>query len=443
MLIIDEVSMLSPNMLDMVDMVCREIKQNSEPFGGIQIVLVGDFFQLPPIVKSNYQKAPTLLEETAPRFAYDSPIWTRANFISCYLTEQYRQDDANFLELLTAIRRNKFSADHLGCLKTRKIEIHQIPENITKLYTHNVDVDGVNAKKLSSLPNEPREFLMTFHGPSTLTEALKRGCLSPEILHLKIGASIMFTKNNTRERYVNGTIGEVIKYDPETGWPIIKTKDGREIEVTPQDWTIEEDGKVRAKIAQLPLRLAWAITVHKSQGMSLDEATMDLSQVFEYGQGYVALSRVRRLSGLNLLGWNERSFQVHPEVLTKDDSFRIFSKKAESEFSKIATEELKKQHENFVTRCGGRFIVPGFENKTLVASKVFKKKKKAGTGFDKIRIKHPNAYLPWNNEQDDQLRTMFKKGLSVKKAEDFFGRKAGAIRSRLIKLGLVAREERW
>jgi len=378
-LVIDEVSMLSPSTLAMVDAVCRRVKQNIAPFGGMQIILVGDFFQLPPIVKNNYDKTPTLLNETVPRFAYDSPAWERANFITCYLTEQYRQDDANFLDILTAIRRNNFTNDHLGCIKTRKIELRQIPEDITKLYTHNVDVDTVNSKKLALLPNEPCEYLMNEHGHSFLTATLKKGCLSPEVLHLKIGASVMFTKNNSREGYVNGTLGTVIGFEPATSWPVVKTKNGQRIEVTPVDWTIEEDGKVRAKITQLPLRLAWAITVHKSQGMSLDEATMDLSQVFEYGQGYVALSRVRRLSGLHLLGWNERSFQVHPEVLAKDESFRTASKTAEKEFIKFTPKDLKQQHLNFVARCAGRFIVPGSEKKILVASKVFKKKKKKKT----------------------------------------------------------------
>ena len=254
--------------------------------------------------------------------------------------------------------------------------MHQIPEDITKLYTHNVDVDTVNSKKLALLPNEPCEYLMNEHGHSFLTATLKKGCLSPEILHLKVGASVMFTKNNSREGYVNGTLGTVIGFEPATSWPVVKTKNGQRIEVTPVDWTIEEDGKVRAKITQLPLRLAWAITVHKSQGMSLDEATMDLSQIFEYGQGYVALSRVRRLSGLHLLGWNERSFQVHPEVLAKDESFRTASKTAEKEFIKFTPKDLEQQHLDFITRCEGRFIVPGSESKTLVASKVFKKKKK-------------------------------------------------------------------
>jgi ATP-dependent exoDNAse (exonuclease V) alpha subunit len=124
--------------------------------------------------------------------------------------------------------------------------------------------------------------------------------------------------------------------------PIVRTKRGLTVVVSPVEWAIEENGKIRASITQVPLRLAWAITVHKSQGMSLDEAIMDLSQVFEYGQGYVALSRVRRLSGLYILGWNARAFQVHPEVLEKDALFRESSDDAETAFQNMPEEELEK-----------------------------------------------------------------------------------------------------
>jgi hypothetical protein len=137
-LIVDEVSMLSANMLDMVDMVCREIKQNNEPFGGIQIVLVGDFFQLPPIIKKeeNNKKQNLLLAEARlPRiFAYDSGAWERARLVTCYLTEQHRQDDADFLSVLSGIRMNNFLQAHHKHLNTRKIEVEKMPKNITKLF---------------------------------------------------------------------------------------------------------------------------------------------------------------------------------------------------------------------------------------------------------------------------------------------------------------------
>ena len=168
----------------------------------------------------------------------------------------------------------------------------------------------------------------------------------------------MFTKNNPKEGFVNGTLGTVESFDKYIGMPVIKTNDGRKITVEKMDWSVDENGKSRAKISQLPLRLAWAITVHKSQGMSLDEAVVDLSEVFEYGQGYVALSRVRRLKGLHLLGWNERAFQVHPDVLKEDNIFRGSSEAALTAFAQISKEELQKMHDNFVKACGGNVVSP-------------------------------------------------------------------------------------
>ena len=354
-LIIDEISMLLPETLSMVDAVCRKIKGSAAPFGGLQIVLVGDFFQLPPVVKIEEENVlqDALIKDVPARFAYDSPAWAAVNLTVCYLGEQYRQDDANFLNVLTAIRRNKFGENHLRHIEARKVEKHLAPDWAPKLFSHNFDVDRVNEEMLVKLPGEPEVFLMSSKGPRPIVDALKKGCLSPEKLYLKTGAAVMFTKNNLKDGFVNGTLGVVEKFDEISGWPIVKARNGRRIQAEPMDWIVEENGRTRAKITQLPLRLAWAITVHKSQGMSMDEAVMDLSGVFEFGQGYVALSRVRRLAGLHILGWNEKTFLVHPEVLAKDEFFRVRSNETKEAFLKISKAEFEKRHEDFIAACGG------------------------------------------------------------------------------------------
>ncbi len=351
-LIIDEVSMLPPETLAMVDAVCREARKSSEPFGGLQIVLVGDFFQLPPIVRRENEESGQnlLLKKAVARFAYDSAIWARANPTICYLTEQYRQDDQNFLSLLSAIRQNVFSSEHSRHLQSRETPADKAPQGAPKLFSHNVDVDRVNEEMLAKIPGPLKKFAMSSNGAPALVAGLKKGCLSPEKLSLKVGASVMFTKNNLKGGFVNGTLGVVQGFD-NIGYPRVRTRDGKLISVQQMDWTVEENGKIRARIHQLPLRLAWAITVHKSQGMSLDEAVMDLSQVFEFGQGYVALSRVRRLSGVHLLNWNERSLQVDPAVLAKDKLFRLASETAEEEFADISQAALKEMQEGFIEAC--------------------------------------------------------------------------------------------
>ena len=273
-LIIDEISMLSTKTLDMVDAVCREVKQSSEPFGGMQIILVGDFFQLPPITKKEImeEKQSSLLEagEDSSTFVYGSGAWERARPVVCYLSEQHRQDDTDFLSVLSSIRANNFSKAHLKHINTRQIDADDMPENITKLFSHNVDVDKVNNTELSKLETELKTFMMSGTGNEKVVEVLQKGCLSPEKLELKVGAVVMCTKNNPKERFVNGTLGVVTDYEEFSGYPIIKTKSGNSIVIAPMDWTVEENGKIRAQITQVPLRLAWAITVHKSQGMSMD-----------------------------------------------------------------------------------------------------------------------------------------------------------------------------
>ncbi len=436
-LIIDEVSMLGPDVLVSVDSICRAVKSKDEPFGGMQVILVGDFFQLPPIVtaienikdefnqETLYSDAGDLVDEPKNMFAFSSRAWRDANLVVCYLTEQYRQDDEDFLSVLSAIRSDDFGEDHLRHIQNRKVDAKNFPENAPRLFSHNANVDMLNDSTLAKLAGGARSYQMLSSGKESLVSSLKKGCLSPEVLNLKVGAQVMFTKNNPREKFVNGTLGEVAGFDKTSGFPIVKTRNNLNIEVKPMDWSVEENGKIRASITQLPLRLAWAITVHKSQGMSLDEAVIDLARVFEYGQGYVALSRVRRLSGLYIIGWNRKAFEVHPLVLEKDNYFRTKSSEAEQAFAKLAEVELASIHKNFVIACGGKVLKPG--------EKIFVK----GERLAKIRETYPNANRPWTKEKDEELKGLFLENMTIPELSKKFGRKYGAIRARLIKLGLI------
>jgi len=365
-LIIDEVSMLTPEVLAMVDALSQKIKKNPAPFGGLQIILVGDFFQLPPVVKAEAAKTDTLINLPTWRFAFQSPVWQKAGLVVCYLTEQYRQSDSDFTQILSAIRKNDFSESHLTLIKSRLIDFSQSPHNVPKLFSHNADVDRINSDKLVRLAGQMENFVMSSSGPKPLVAGLQKGCLSPQVLSLKINAAVMFTKNDQRGKFVNGTLGTVIGFVESSGYPVVATKTGEKIQVELADWTLEEDGNIRAKITQLPLRLAWAITIHKSQGMSLDEAVMDLSAVFEFGQGYVALSRVRRLLGLHLLGYNQRAFEVDQQVLVKDQEFRASSFKTEADLANGSAIDLKNQQRDFILFCGGRLEASGFDRKNKI-----------------------------------------------------------------------------
>ena len=344
-LIVDEVSMLSARALFMVDAVCREVRRSHEPFGGLQVILVGDFFQLPPVFHK--------VSEQKQEFAYQSNVWDALNPIICYLSEQHRQEDQIFLELLSAIREERVEDRHKVILRTRYAP--QPKNKLTQLYAHNADVDAINKTELDKLSEQKKVFKMQSRGPEKLAAALKRGCLSPEVLELKIGARVMFTKNDTLlRRYVNGTLGIVVGFSKKEGYPMIKTNGDKTIFAEPNEWRLEDGGRVLARITQVPLRLAWAMTVHKSQGMSLDAAHMDLSQTFEYGQGYVALSRVRTLAGLSLAGLNARALEIHPEVRVKDIEFRDYSKAARQKFAALGEKNITEMHANFIRACGGR-----------------------------------------------------------------------------------------
>lgn len=344
-LVIDEISMLDGKLIDMVNVVCRTIRQNSEPFGGIQIVFVGDFFQLPPVTRQGDMM----------RYAFESRGWEEARPMICYLTEQHRQEDEMLLGLLNAIRSNDTEEEHFTLLQEQK-EIGYEGIEPTKLYTHNADVDAVNNGKLSELPGKARRFKMAGKGNKLMQQGLVKNCLSPEVLELKEEAMVMCTKNNFETGYVNGTLGRVLEFDAVDGLPIIETTEGKKIKIEHTNWSIAEDNKVLAEVTQIPLRLAWAITVHKSQGMSLDAAEIDLSKAFVFGQGYVALSRVRTLTGLKMLGMSPTALRVDPKIVQSDARFRAEAEDAEQAFEALGDEETELMHKQFVQASGGTYV---------------------------------------------------------------------------------------
>ena len=284
-LVIDEISMLHRNQLDMVNKILKHFKKNDEPFGGIQLIVSGDFFQLPPIGESQ--------ERNAEKFAFMAPSWVETSFIICYLTEQYRQSDNTLNTILNEIRSARISNKSIALLKGREnAEINAIEP--TNLYTHNMDVDRINLEQLEAIDGSLKKFKATSKGNPKLLETMQKSILAKEVIELKKGAKVMFVRNNPEKGYLNGSLGKVLKYD-EKGFPVIQLVDGNEIVAHQEEWKIEDqNGKSLASIKQIPLRLAWAITVHKSQGMTLDVAEVDLSKTFERGQGYVALSRLKR-----------------------------------------------------------------------------------------------------------------------------------------------------
>lgn len=336
-LIIDEISMLHSFRLDMVDKVCKAVKQSNEPFGGMQVVLCGDFFQLPPVCRNGED----------PSFVNTSQAWRDMNIQVCYLNEQHRHKDGDYMQVLNEIRDNNISEAGLQLLVSCQDREVEYDITATKLYTHNADVDMINNSKLAEIDEKEKVYQMTSIGNKKLIEKLKDGCLAPEELYLKKGAVVMFVKNKFSRGFVNGTLGRLVGFDGE-GNPIVQTLKGQRITANPESWEIEENGLVKAKINQIPLRLAWAITVHKSQGMSLDAAEIDLSKAFEYGMGYVALSRVRSLRGLKLVGINELALRVSDEAVALDSELKQISQRVLQNLQKLDCWEKEERQKNFL-----------------------------------------------------------------------------------------------
>jgi hypothetical protein len=340
-LIIDEVSMLSSQFLDMLGALAREMRRDSRPFGGLQVIFSGDFFQLPPISKR---------DEMPALYAFHSQEWKEAKPVICYLTEQHRQEDGELTSILKEIRNQDVTEYTYDLLRERS---EVIPErSITKLYTHNVDVDSINQNEFEKISGDERKYSMVTRGSAKNVAMLKNNCLAHEALFLKVGAKVMCIKNDIERRFVNGSLGVVHDFDEE-GAPIVELASGKKVTVRADLWRMEEEGKVKAEISQIPLRLAWAVTIHKSQGMTLDEAEIDLSKAFAPGMGYVALSRLKSLEGLYLKGLGNSALLLSDEVREMDDTFQSKSELASSALTKYSEDELVLKQKEFITKCGG------------------------------------------------------------------------------------------
>lgn len=404
-LIIDEISMLHDFRLDMVDMACRLVrKRPDEPFGGIQVIMSGDFFQLPPINREGSRQG---------GFVVYSNAWRELDPTICYLREQHRQDDEELLEILSALRAGDIRRHHAELLLGRS-EV-ELPEgDLTELHTTNVDVDRINRAKLDLLAGDEYTYAQATTGSANYVESLQRSVLAPAELKLKEGALVMAVKNASDRKYVNGSLGVVRDFDVLTEYPIVEFRNGKTITMLPETWELRDGDKKRAGITQIPLRLAWAITVHKSQGMTLDAARIDLSKAFVEGMGYVALSRVKNLNNLYLGGLNRMALKVSDDARTINEHLLARSASDTKKFGHLTKTAEKRK------------LQPLPE-----------KKKKPGSNWaekiEKMRETYPNAYRSWSHDDDEVLKLDFQNGVNLKKLSKKFGRHENSIIMRLQK----------
>jgi len=307
-LVIDEISMVRADLLDNIDRFLRINRKNAEPFGGVQVIFFGDMFQLPPVVSSAFEKQVF-------RDRYESPYFFSANVMKEFemplieLNKVYRQKDRAFVSLLDRVRTNTLDQDDLDVLNSR-VEKHLTDEDLfITLTSSNFSAEAINKSRLAKLPGDTFKYIADVDGAFQASRFP-----ADQLLQLKEGAQVIFVKNDPERRYVNGTLGKVVALNNDEitikaqgsdegskhitlhreEWEILKYKVDKD---NPKKFSTEVVGSFK----QYPIKLAWAITIHKSQGQTFDKVRIDLGRgAFEYGQTYVALSRCRTLEGIEL-----------------------------------------------------------------------------------------------------------------------------------------------
>ena len=355
LLVIDEISMVRSDLLDAIDSVLRQYRKRHDlPFGGVQLLMIGDLQQLAPVVTA--QEEQLLKEHYDTPFFFSSNALKQVGYLIVELKKVYRQQDEQFISLLNQIRENRASDATLQALNQRFIPNFEPPKNsnFIRLTTHNAPAQQINEQQLAALPS--RAFSYTAEVEDNFPES---SYPADFMLTLKPGAQVMFIKNDPQHRFYNGMIGEVIgvKPDEEGDKIIVRSKDSdEEFELEKMEWvnakyTINEETKeieetVEGKFRQYPLRLAWAITIHKSQGLTFEHAIIDASHSFTHGQTYVALSRCKTLEGMVLSQPLSRGAIISSQTV---DAFN-------SQLAAPTQEQISYLEQQYVLHCIGELF---------------------------------------------------------------------------------------
>lgn len=334
-LVIDEVSMVDAQMLNVADYVMKGLREDPRPFGGVQLIVLGDFLQLPP-------------PENVYKLAYESVAWRRARIAIHELTTVFRQEDAELVANLHKVRLGEVDAD--CCRYFQQFVRQPAPGDlVTELYALNRDVDRRNAEELAKLGAPLRTYHADDAGDPWAVGFLQKNCIAPTTLDLKTGARVMLLKNYPQDGLVNGSLGKVVETKGDAVRVAFKHR-GQDFvkELGPDTWTYVARGVTRATREQIPLRLAYAQTIHKAQGMTLDATYVDMREIFAEGHGYTGLSRVRTPDGLHLSGFNPlmiktcaRTVDLYKIIAQKEPGFCL----AETEHNVRLNEDYKHQQQ--------------------------------------------------------------------------------------------------
>lgn len=350
LLVIDEISMVRADLLDAVDTVLRKVRRSDKAFGGVQLLMIGDIQQLAPVARQNEWEL--LQDHYKSVYFFDSHVLQKNPYICVELNHIYRQNDTEFIDILNQVRNNRLDRNNLQILNSRYIPNFKPDDNegYITLTTHNSQADEINEEKLNAIDSETLTFTAEITGIFP-----ENAYPTKEVLELKVGAQVMFVKNDPspEKLYYNGKIGKIIAYDKEEG---IKVKcDDEVIDVKPVKWqnfeytlneqTNEIEEKEIGSFTQIPLKTAWAITIHKSQGLTFEKVVLNAEMAFAHGQVYVALSRCTSLNGLVL------NAKISNNVLYNDNTINTFVDKIpslEPDEERLRDEETKFHHQTII-----------------------------------------------------------------------------------------------
>ncbi len=322
--ILDEVSMLSGPVIEAAERIASMARQNPlYPWGGLKVIAVGDFAQLPPVERGRGQKS----------WAFLSPVWKRTQFQPFMLEQNLRSENVDFLKVLQKIRVGDVDEDVSDFLHSRVQELPET-ENITRLYPRRNQTQSFNEKRLKDLEGDVVELKSEYHGPQKFIDRLKKTSPIEEIIRLKINCLLMLRQNDPRMRWVNGSTG-VLEDIKEDGLRVRLLSNDRLVTVDKVSFSmLDAEGKVVAAVTNYPVSLAYAATIHKAQGMTLDRVQVDLRSLWEPGQAYVAVSRVTHPNGLYLTGWDNGSIKSD---LTVSRFYDYISQKTNQQCTPVET----------------------------------------------------------------------------------------------------------
>lgn len=301
--VVDEVSMLSGPTLQAAEKICQQARETLAPWGGLRVIAVGDFAQLPPIQQGGSAKR---------SWAFLDPVWTTTNFKTVVLKQNMRTGDKEFLSILNHVRRGEVNARVETFLNIKKNQAEDAFEG-TRLFPLRRQTDEYNLRQLEKLPGELMKFPAVYTGNEKSIEQLKKHSPLPDELHLKLNVLVMLRQNDPKMRWVNGSTGYVRKIEKDH--MTLELLNGRTVEIEPMTFSLlNAEGVAAAAVTNFPITLAYAATIHKAQGMTLDRLMVNLNALWEPGQAYVALSRVVDPNGLRIEAWQPESIKSDPLV---------------------------------------------------------------------------------------------------------------------------------